>query len=194
MAYGAVNRSSAPPTQLALLERLEDGDDFDGSPNDPRLDPEYAAYYHSHSRLDPRLPPPIYAPGQSWHVWATSGSRLQAEGNELIGDGHLEDADGEPVVPLAPESRRLAVPAGNSPDRAGHSTQFPTRHTSHSGGAVGWSPQRIHPTKSDLPSPQRRNLVDLIQQVGLFLSAPPLAAHTDVHLSGFSTNPLSILP
>ncbi len=38
--------------------------------NDPRLDPDYAAYYYLHSRLDPRLPPPIYSPGQSWSMWA----------------------------------------------------------------------------------------------------------------------------
>ncbi|KAJ3147291.1 mRNA binding protein puf3 [Geranomyces michiganensis] len=37
---------------------------------DPRSDPEYAAYYYHASRLDPRLPPPLYAPGQSWQVWA----------------------------------------------------------------------------------------------------------------------------
>ncbi|KAJ1558499.1 mRNA binding protein puf3, partial [Nowakowskiella sp. JEL0078] len=38
--------------------------------NDIRNDPEYAAYYYLHSKLDPRLPPPIYAPGQSGQVWA----------------------------------------------------------------------------------------------------------------------------
>ena len=29
--------------------------------------PNYAAYYYSQSRLNPRLPPPVYTPGQSWH-------------------------------------------------------------------------------------------------------------------------------
>lgn len=32
--------------------------------------PNYAAYYYSRSRLNPRLPPPVYTPGQSWHhLW-----------------------------------------------------------------------------------------------------------------------------
>ncbi|KAJ3134323.1 mRNA binding protein puf3 [Geranomyces variabilis] len=41
-----------------------------GAGMDPRSDPDYAAYYYHASRLDPRLPPPLYAPGQSWQVWA----------------------------------------------------------------------------------------------------------------------------
>ncbi|KAI8610512.1 armadillo-type protein [Chytriomyces sp. MP71] len=44
---------------------------------DPRLDPEYAAYYYSQPRaLDPRIPPPHYAPGQSW-LWSPPGSKQQ---------------------------------------------------------------------------------------------------------------------
>lgn len=51
--------------------------------NDPRLNPEYAAYYHTHARLDPRLPPPLYAPGQSWKVWAPPGLAEKAAGSPL---------------------------------------------------------------------------------------------------------------
>ncbi|PJF19779.1 hypothetical protein PSACC_00445 [Paramicrosporidium saccamoebae] len=41
--------------------------------DDPRLDPTYPAFFHSHSRLDPRLPPPFYSPGQSWQqLWPLS--------------------------------------------------------------------------------------------------------------------------
>ena len=40
--------------------------------NDPRRDPGYAAFYYAHSRLDPRLPPPLYAPGQSWQMWSSA--------------------------------------------------------------------------------------------------------------------------
>ncbi|KAJ3217720.1 mRNA binding protein puf3 [Dinochytrium kinnereticum] len=64
-------------------------EDFDTSPTDPRLDPEYAAYYYLHSRLDPRLPPPIYSPGQSWQLWAPPGlskqQRSSSGGSDVIG-------------------------------------------------------------------------------------------------------------
>lgn len=38
--------------------------------------PNYAAYYYSQSRLNPRLPPPAYTPGQSWHhlQWGNGGT------------------------------------------------------------------------------------------------------------------------
>ncbi|KAJ3005157.1 mRNA binding protein puf3 [Thoreauomyces humboldtii] len=64
--------SSAPPAGILMPDGT--GSDLETSPGgsmDPRRDPEYAAYYYHASRLDPRLPPPIYTtPGQSWQVWA----------------------------------------------------------------------------------------------------------------------------
>lgn len=70
-----INRSSsAPPTQLGLPEKLKlESELNETSPSDPRLNPEYAAYYYQHSRLDPRLPPPLYTPGQSWQYWSVPG-------------------------------------------------------------------------------------------------------------------------
>lgn len=62
---------SAPPAERlfsspALMETSEDNIEKD----DPRLDPNYPAFFHSRSRLDPRLPPPFYSPGQSWQqLW-----------------------------------------------------------------------------------------------------------------------------
>ena len=45
------------PPQLAMPS------DFDNiSPQDPRLDPGYYAYYYSRRPLDPRLPPPLILP------------------------------------------------------------------------------------------------------------------------------------
>ena len=42
------------------------------------MDPNYIIYYYQHSRLDPRLPPPIYAPGQSWQTLSQNQtSKLQ---------------------------------------------------------------------------------------------------------------------
>ena len=56
-------------------------DALPGKEEDPRLDPDYAAYYHLHSRLDPRLPPPLYAPGQSWQLWAPPGLSSASKSN-----------------------------------------------------------------------------------------------------------------
>lgn len=53
--------------------------------SDPRMDPGYAQYYHLHSRLDSRLPPPLYSPGQSWQVWAPPG--LHNAENDLLQTG-----------------------------------------------------------------------------------------------------------
>jgi len=72
-----INRSSsAPPTQLGFPEKLKlESELNETSPSDPRLNPEYAAYYYQHSRLDPRLPPPLYTPGQSWQYWSAPGMK-----------------------------------------------------------------------------------------------------------------------
>ena len=73
--------SSAPPTQV-LAQRGNNNNNNNSSasieggftnPADPRHDPEYLKFYHEHSRLDPRLPPPNYEPGQSWQLWKDTG-------------------------------------------------------------------------------------------------------------------------
>jgi len=67
--FNDLNRSnSAPPTQLINNEKLKNEYENEIPSTDPRLDPNYIIYYYQHSRLDPRLPPPIYAPGQSWQT------------------------------------------------------------------------------------------------------------------------------
>ncbi|PKC67477.1 hypothetical protein RhiirA1_163558 [Rhizophagus irregularis] len=69
-----VSRSnSAPPTQVVDQLSRFDPSEIDPSSLDPRLDPDYPAYFYANSRLDPRLPPPLYTPGQSWQLWAGSG-------------------------------------------------------------------------------------------------------------------------
>jgi len=70
---GDIRSSSAPPN-LALQEQIQNQlshaeymEMLEGiSPEDPRLDPNYYAYYYSHRPLDPRLPPPIF----SWQAWS----------------------------------------------------------------------------------------------------------------------------
>lgn len=70
--------SSAPPAERLFvpalqLEAVLDEDADACKEDDPRLDPTYPAFFHSRSRLDPRLPPPFYSPGQSWQqLWPLS--------------------------------------------------------------------------------------------------------------------------
>lgn len=68
-----------------LLDALKMLDDLDldessaedeGIQNDDfLLDPNYATFFYNQARIDPRLPPPIYRPGQSWQqqnqVWTS---------------------------------------------------------------------------------------------------------------------------
>ncbi|KAJ3037543.1 mRNA binding protein puf3 [Rhizophlyctis rosea] len=86
-----ISRSnSAPPTQIMMpdMPRLDQqmgqeiSDEHDALA-DPRRDPDYAAYYYVHSRLDPRLPPPIYSPGQSWQLWAPPASMNGKKGPDV---------------------------------------------------------------------------------------------------------------
>ena len=66
--------SSAPPTQVIDQFGRFDPSELDPSSlPDPRLDPDYPAFFYANSRLDPRLPPPHYTPGQSWQLWAGGG-------------------------------------------------------------------------------------------------------------------------
>src|SRR5437879_2118233 len=70
-----VSRSnSAPPAQVVdQLGRFDPSELDPSSQTDPRLDPDYPAYFYANSRLDPRLPAPPYTPGQSWQLWAGGG-------------------------------------------------------------------------------------------------------------------------
>lgn len=70
-----VGRSnSAPPAQVIDQFGRFDPSELDPSSlTDPRLDPDYPAFFYANSRLDPRLPAPPYTPGQSWQLWAGSG-------------------------------------------------------------------------------------------------------------------------
>ncbi|KAI9101773.1 armadillo-type protein [Phlyctochytrium arcticum] len=73
--------SSAPPAGILMPDSHRELEDpLAISATDPRRDPDYAAYYYHASRLDPRLPPPIYAPGQSWQVWAPPPTGSQSKG------------------------------------------------------------------------------------------------------------------
>lgn len=70
-----MNRStSAPPAEALHLSKPEVMEGADIGQEDPRNNPDYAAFFYNHSRLDPRLPPPLYSPGQSWQLWTPTNS------------------------------------------------------------------------------------------------------------------------
>jgi hypothetical protein len=75
--------------------------------SDPRMDPGYAQYYHLHSRLDSRLPPPLYSPGQSWQVWAPPGLKVENDlqnGPPGLGMDLLRNPDNDLTRPLSRNS------------------------------------------------------------------------------------------
>ncbi|KAI8800466.1 armadillo-type protein [Cladochytrium replicatum] len=171
--YGPMTRdinrsSSAPPTHL-FQETQKEFVDEDTSPSDPRLDPEYAAYYYVHSRLDPRLPPPIYSPGQSWQLWAPPNvARKAAGGEDGLGRGkHLEKFQG-----FGGEEFSGAHPLDESLEPEGLSTRDVDEYTSPTRSTpidprlgMAWNDGSAPMGQQPLPdqSPSRRRLIDLIQ-------------------------------
>ncbi|RKP04959.1 hypothetical protein THASP1DRAFT_33218, partial [Thamnocephalis sphaerospora] len=149
-----LNRSnSAPPAQLpnSLMDRALNAD-VELPSDDPRLDPSYAAFYYEHSRLDPRLPPPLYAPGQSWQVW--SGPGLTAA---LAGSGAS--------TPVSKETREaFSRYKAQRDDYVGSGRDDPDSGAATPRGAQ-WGQNDLRPfVPSDAYSPsRRRNLVDMIQ-------------------------------
>ncbi|CAG8527015.1 10497_t:CDS:10 [Paraglomus occultum] len=64
--------NSAPPPQIHTVNRFDHADYEPSLSSDPRLDPEYAAYYYM-NRMEHRPPTSPYAPGQSWQTPLWSG-------------------------------------------------------------------------------------------------------------------------
>ncbi len=70
LALDITRSSSAPPIELQRLTSAYSPEEAIPE-DDPRRDPSYAQFYYANSRMDPRLPPPLYAPGQSWtQIWS----------------------------------------------------------------------------------------------------------------------------
>jgi hypothetical protein len=146
---------SAPPTSeaisseatssriadaLRLLEDVDIGSNVSEvvkeAEKDPRLDPNYPAFFHNYSRLDPRLPPPIYRPGQSWQQQTSSGwsnsvsaipvaPRLTSRFVQLVGAENSSGAD-EKGKNLS-DTSKTDVLRPPSPI-FGYSTSDPQRH------------------------------------------------------------------
>ncbi|CAG8518408.1 14234_t:CDS:10, partial [Dentiscutata heterogama] len=195
-----ISRSnSAPPTQVVdQLGRFDPSELDNPSPSDPRLDPDYPAYYYMNSRLDPRLPPPLYTPGQSWQLWAGGGGlgglNHKSNGAQLPKTKVLEkfrgmDADDDflrehPLdQSLEPESHSTIGQQDYSNDPNAHSGQYEQfGNQGVASTASLWRSELSSPPpqgmNNDLHSPnKRKNLVKMIQED--FPRTPsPLYSHT----------------
>lgn len=85
-AFANMGSPSPAPQKLAHLSI--------GSPvesQDPRGRPEYAAFFYNYSKLDPRLPPPIYTPGQSsWQWWPQSAPASETSESTKLADPSIQ--------------------------------------------------------------------------------------------------------
>lgn len=145
--------SSAPPVEVQRLSRAVSsaGDETvpwqqeSLGPNDPRNDPGYANYFHANSRLDPRLPPPVYAPGQSWRqIWAAPSN-----------DGRFHTMMRPPYHPQA------CIPEGLEPSDDEYEdiqNQIASSSAGSSSSSSGSSPS------AKAMAAQRKRLVDMIQE------------------------------
>jgi hypothetical protein len=135
----------------------------EGSPiqeGDPRSKPEYAAFFYNYSRLDPRLPPPIYSPGQSsWRWWpstAPSGDLGAVPPNQNANTSTSIQTQNIEQVSSFPSAASYMIH---------HSTT--RRRTSMDFGLSGSVP--IKPPENELshsedPSRKKKGLVDMIQE------------------------------
>ncbi|KAI9143930.1 hypothetical protein BKA69DRAFT_58796 [Paraphysoderma sedebokerense] len=165
-----ISRSnSAPPTQAYMNNRF---DSDEPTPGDPRLDPDYAAYYYVHSRLDPRLPPPLYQPGQSWQVWAGQAAPGKPGSTEkplerfrgLGGDEDFLAGGAHPLdQSLEPEGKR--TDDGEKDSGTGSEYSPNIRIPVFSPELKAPQPQKAPVGGADSHSPKKRNLVDIIQEV-----------------------------
>ncbi|KAI8051575.1 hypothetical protein BDF22DRAFT_78395 [Syncephalis plumigaleata] len=149
---GEMNRSnSAPPTQLpnnVVNSETEIASD------DPRLDPSYAAFYYEHSRLDPRLPPPLYAPGQSWQMWSGPGlAAALASSNNTSGTTAVPKDLREAFSRF--KAQRDEATGSQNDGRSGAGTPR--------NGPWAQGDGRPYAATDALPPNRRRNLVDMIQ-------------------------------
>ncbi|CAG8449916.1 2117_t:CDS:10 [Funneliformis mosseae] len=184
-----VSRSnSAPPTQ-AVDQFGRFDPELDPSLSDPRLDPDYPAYYYANSRMEPRLPPPQYIPGQSWQLWAgggglgglntksNSGSSNQPPKSKILEKFRGLDADDDflrehPLdQSLEPESHSTFGVQQDFPNEPSMQYEQFGAHSSSSAASlwrnelVSPPPQGIGGINNDpLSSNKRKNLVDMIQE------------------------------
>jgi hypothetical protein len=89
------------------------------------MDPEYAAYYHLHSRLDSRLPPPLYSPGQSWQVWAPPGlSATSNQSSNQIQNGSSQNSPSQNQMEFPIQADLSGLQGSQGPPGLGNGLDF----------------------------------------------------------------------
>lgn len=118
---------------------------------DIRADPEYAAYFYSNSRLDPRLPLPVYAPGQSsWQAWQATNPVASSKNSANIQKNPI--ASGRATL----ESYQSAW-AAQQPQHQQQSSQHEFRVNQQ-------QQQQLSPPQSPGMPSRRKTIVDMIQE------------------------------
>ncbi|CAB5175298.1 unnamed protein product [Rhizophagus irregularis] len=163
-----VSRSnSAPPTQVVDQLSRFDPSEIDPSSLDPRLDPDYPAYFYANSRLDPRLPPPLYTPGQSWQLWAGSGL------GGLNNKSNNGSSNQPPKSKILEKFRGLDadddfLPQQDFPNETGGQYEQFGTHVGSSAASLWRNELTSPPPQMGANDPnsqnKRKNLVDMIQE------------------------------
>ncbi|KAI8841027.1 armadillo-type protein [Chytriomyces cf. hyalinus JEL632] len=139
---GSIARStSAPPTQMMNLKMAQPGSsshqDFDQE-SSTRTDSDFAAFYYSQSRLDPRIAPPeAYSPGQPW-LWSPPGSK-----------DHLANQNGMPAT--LEKLNSFGAVSSNIDDYDQYEN---TKRSEGGGGYDGVGPSQYEPSRyyDEVPS------------------------------------------
>lgn len=154
-----INRSSsAPPSILPdeIIEKVTVGNETI-NPQDPRLDPNYYAYYYSQRPLDPRLPPPL--PPSSWN-WAQYQAYLKHNNinpNSIPKLPGMED-DASPASQPASSEGSLASDDGESFRKAS------LKELLESSSPNGLDESDDSPTPTSPTGLKPKSVVDMIQQ------------------------------
>eukprot|EP01114_Cavostelium_apophysatum_P015790 TRINITY_DN437_c0_g1_i1.p1 TRINITY_DN437_c0_g1~~TRINITY_DN437_c0_g1_i1.p1 ORF type:complete len:807 (-),score=226.65 TRINITY_DN437_c0_g1_i1:175-2595(-) len=89
-----IRSSSAPPILPENSQDYKTSVQPEGiSPQDPRLDPAYYAYYYSRRPLDPRLPPPLISPFPHGSFGTSSFSHFNFVNPQQNGNGGPTEAE-----------------------------------------------------------------------------------------------------
>ncbi|CAG8466647.1 9368_t:CDS:10, partial [Scutellospora calospora] len=162
-----ISRSnSAPPTQVVdQLGRFDPSELDSSSPSDPRLDPDYPAYYYMNSRLDPRLPPPFHKSNSSQGPKPKVLEKFRGmdADDDFLREHPLDQS-------LEPESHSTIGQQDYSNEPVTHSGQYEQFGNQGVASAASlWRSEISSPPpqgmNNDLHSPnKRKNLVKMIQE------------------------------
>lgn len=112
---GEFRSSSAPPV-LPMLHHEHPQSPEVVAPDDPRLDPQYAAYYYAQRTLNPRLPPPVqvFPNPQQIYAYMQQQAQVQSVQAQLVNQDSAEQG-AVPVQPVPSQESSASVDSANEP-------------------------------------------------------------------------------